>query len=703
MVIPPIRVISILEDLQTSLRAFFVFLFVFLFHRVLFWLTFSHQMLDDISWVEVIKAWWLGFRFDLRVILIFFLAFYMLFFVLRWVFKLTYKPERFLRPLQVGLMSLGLYGFLFTFWADFGNYAYLSERLSSKIFTQVTLFGFGTSWQMIWVSYPLLWIIFGFITVSTLLFLFISKFVFRGSEQSLIFFPHKRYYWTDMGIGLVCVLFMVFGIYSHTSRYSLRWGEAYFSRSNFVNQFALNPLHNVFDTYRFSGITYGDEDISEEIKQVKEDLGIPEAQGTLLRRTLKPQPLFATPPNVVIIMMESLASFQVGAYGAPLSVTPHLDKIISESLWFDNFYVNQMGTSSSIFCFITGIPDLSEEEMASRNPLIIDQHTMINNFKDYKKYYFIGGDANWANIGGILTNNIHHLNLMEGNSFGRETINVWGISDLELLEEAHETFKSQKNERFFAIIQTSSYHSPYVIPQRREGFEVLPLTDSQAKNYGFVDEGGYNALRFADHALGYFLKLAKSSDYYKDTLFVLYADHGNSFHNQAHLSSFYRQHGFPIYHIPLVFHSARLPSELKGKIDSRLGHEPDILPTIQSMVGIEGVNSSFGLDLLSEEALRRKGVFFKGSGGFPVKFFDGQRMIYTSFEKDSKIKSYKTKDFLKQLRVLGLDREFLNEEEEVSGEVRGLAELGRSYFKTIKFKTRNNQKSRVNQEPLGGP
>ena len=471
-----------------------------------------------------------------------------------------------------------------------------------------------------------------------------------------------------------------------------------FRESNFVNQFALNPLHNVFDTYRFSGITYTDKEVSEDVELVKKDLGISESQGSLLVRNLEPRPLFKSPPNIVVIMMESLASSKVGSYGAPFNTTPYLDEIINESLLFDNFHVTQKSTAASIFCFVTGIPDLNEEETASRNPLLVDQHTIINNFKDYKKYYFIGGDANWGNIRGFL-NNIHYLNLIEGNSFGREKTNIWGISDLELFEEAHKTFKSQNNERFFAFIQTAGYHDPYTIPKRVEGFKELPLGEDLVRKYGFHSQEEYNSLRFFDHALGYFFNLAKSSDYYKNTLFVLYADHGQPHLGQSQLSSFYKEHGLSSYHIPLVsgevFHSALLPKELKGKRNSILGHAPDILPTIQSMIGVKGVHSGIGLDLLSKKALHRKGVFLRGVGAFPIKFFDGKRMVYTGVDIKSEIKSYKTEDFIEQLQAIKIGSEFLNEEEEINDEVKELALLGRSYFKTIKYKMRNNQKERI--------
>ena len=188
--------------------------------------------------------------------------------MLRWVSSIhRAKPERFLFPLQVGLMVLGLYGFLIIFWLDFGYYSYLSERLSSKIFALMSTP--EIAWGMVSTSYPLLLIALAFIFCSSLIFFSVFKLIFLGNSKNLIFSSYRKYGIADIFVGFIVFILIAFGIYSSTSRFSLRWSEAYFSRINFINQFALNPLHNVFDTYRFSQITYTDKEISEDVELVK--------------------------------------------------------------------------------------------------------------------------------------------------------------------------------------------------------------------------------------------------------------------------------------------------------------------------------------------------------------------------------------------------------------------------------------------------
>ena len=691
-----LRAMSILKDLRTLVRALGVYFFVFFIHRLVFWFSFFPLESEGISYDDIIKSWWIGLRFDLRVCCFFLFFFLVLCFFVRWIFKYLPQIQHFLRPLQISLMTFGLVSFVFTLWFDFGNYAYLSERLSSKILHLAV--NLMISLNMIMESYPIFWILLGFFLFVIAIFLMISRFVFPQNRDGLIFPHNRKYGWKDIGVGFIAFVFIIFCIHSRFSTYPLRWSEAYFSTYNFINQFGLNPLQNFVDTYKFVGNTYRQEDVVEDIELVKKDLGISDDKNFLLARPIKPNPLFKSPPNIVVIMMESLAAFRMSYFGFPLETTPHLDKLIGESLLFDNFHVPQHGTAVSVFCLFTGIPDLSEVKTATRNPLAVDQNVLVDNFKGHKKFFITGGSASWGNVRGVLQNNIQQLNFIEGQKKITQHTDVWGLSDINLFKKSHEIFKSLgENERFFAFVQTSGNHRPYTIPKKgTEGFKEIPLSEEDRKKYGFRSQNDFNSLRLLDHALGYFFDLAKKSHYYQNTLFVLYADHGVYRGKQPQLSSFYNQHHFPIYHAPLIFHSPLLPEKLKGSKNSILGYQPDILPTLQAITGLKGVNSAFGVDLLSEEANQRTGIFLVGQRDFPIKFFDGQRIIYTTdAQEDAKIQSYRTKDFLRQLYAILSQGQFLNQKEEINNEIMALARLARAYYRTMKFKLRNNQKNRV--------
>jgi phosphoglycerol transferase MdoB-like AlkP superfamily enzyme len=714
-----------LKDLKVLVRCYIVFISVFLIHRLIFWISFKEPSFN-VSYDHMIKSWWIGFRFDLRIITIFLLVGVIGFSIIRLLFKIILKSKnkskenldlslnsvgiksnyrnsilfKFYLKIQTIYVALGLLFFTIIFWVDIGNYAYLEERISSKMFALLS--NPTIALGMVAQSYPLYLIIPSLVFVVWLFFKVTSKLVFSGSRSIGFFDMDSEYSKKDSLKFFVTFFVMAVFIHSKISQYPLRWSEAYFTKIHFINQFALDPVQNIFDTYKFSKSNFTLESVKKEISLVKKDLGLEDQSSDLLLRFQKAEPIneLKDIKNVVVIMMESLAAFKLGTYGAPLNTSPNFDELAKESLLFENFHVIQTGTAASIFCLITGIPDLNEEETASRNPLVVDQHTMINNFSNQEKYYFIGGDANWGNIRGVIKNNIEDVNLFEEKDFVTASKNdIWGISDLELFNQANQKLESLEKP-FFAFIQTAGYHKPYTIPNNTEGFETKTISEKEINDYGFNGEAEFNALRFADHALGHFFKLAKKSKYYKNTLFVVYADHGLRSFNPTQLSQYYKTHFFPITHIPFLVHSPLLPKSMKGVRDTTLGFEPDILPTIQSMLGIEGPNSTFGLDLRSDEAKQRKGIFLRGSGAVPVRFFDGTRMIYTGLEKKSEIKSFKTNDFIDQLMAIKEDT-FSNIDEPLNKDIISKAELGRAYFKVIKYKLKNNQKSKISKYQIG--
>ncbi len=230
--------------------------------------------------------------------------------------------------------------------------------------------------------------------------------------------------------------------------------------------------------------------------------------------------------NVIMVFLESFTFYKTGISGNPLNPTPNFDAMAKDSILFTRFYTPHGGTARSVFCAITGIPDIELNKTSSRNPLVVRQHTIVTVFKGYDKYFFLGGSANWGEIRGLLSHNIPNLHVYEEGSFSSPRIDVWGISDLHLFEEANQVLRTIKDQSFFAIIQTSDNHRPYTIPDDNRGFQSIAVPEKDAVTYGFRSVVAYNSFRFMDHALGIFMKKAKGEDYFKNTIFVFFGDHG---------------------------------------------------------------------------------------------------------------------------------------------------------------------------------
>ena len=248
-----------------------------------------------------------------------------------------------------------------------------------------------------------------------------------------------------------------------------------------------------------------------------------------------------------------------------------------------------------MFALVTGIPDVETHETASRNPLIVGQHTIINAFAGYEKLYFLGGSLNWGNVRGVLAHNIPGLRPFEEGSYRAPRVDGWGISDLSLFEEANEVLRQIKDRPFFAVIQTSGHHRPYTIPTDNRGFVRANAPPEQVRAAGFVDLDEYNSMRFMDHSLGVFFSLAQQEAYFPDTIFVLFGDHG-SFRSLAELTSAEAQLGLTRFHVPAVI--VGHPVTGTPRVIDTPASEVDVLPTIAGLVGVPYVNTTLGRDLL---------------------------------------------------------------------------------------------------------
>src|SRR5690606_22260866 len=152
--------------------------------------------------------------------------------------------------------------------------------------------------------------------------------------------------------------------------------------------------------------------------------------------------------------------------------------------------------------------------------------------------------------------NVSDIKIYEEGSFSSksERVDVWGISDLDLFKEAHNVLKKE-SKPFIAYIQSAGFHRPYTIPQNNDGFELKNYNEQEILNNGFISLEEYNSLRFQDHAFGIFMDLAKKSKYYKNTIFIVFGDHGIPVVGKSqNMPAGYYKHRLVLHHVPLLIH-----------------------------------------------------------------------------------------------------------------------------------------------------
>ena len=563
--------------------------------RGLFLLGFS--AVESISEPDVLPTLGIGLRFDLRLALLLMLPVG----ILLALPKLRLARFRAVRWLLRGYLLLAVAALGLLYIIDFGHYAYLGVRLNA------TVLRFAGDAQisagMLWQTYPVLWITLAWLAGVTL-----WTWALLRLERVTLDRPQAQRVGVLPAIGGAAVVgvLVFFGLLGRASALNLenpvplRWSDAFYSGNSQIGALGINPALFLFDTLTLEPAAFDEAVTREHYEVVADYLSVSErdAQGLNFFRH---QPVQAhriqaeRPPNVVFVMLESLGTSAVGAYGNPLNPTPNLDRLARESWFFRHFYVPVTGTAKTVWASITGIPDLSRQETATRNPLIARQRTLINALDGYEKFYMIGGNAGWANINALIRQSIDGVQLYEERHWQSPQVDVWGISDLDFFKESSQILGAlPKDKSFFAYLQTSGNHRPFTIPKDNDGFEALDLPLEQVQQAGSRSVEQYNAVRLLDFNIGRLMQLAKEQGFYDDTIFVFFGDHNTRISQIPHMAPAFEQLGLESNNVPLLIHAPKwlAPREF----DAAVGLA-DLLPTVAGLVGVPFDNGGLGRDL----------------------------------------------------------------------------------------------------------
>ncbi len=583
----------------------FLLIFVFALTGIFMALRFALYLQFDNEYTPLTsedfwRSMWLGVRFDLRIALLVILPLFLLGWV-KWLnpFYAKYSKYFWLSYLTIMFFIVSLF-----YVVDFGHYSYLGLRLDATALR--FLEDFALSKQMLLESYPVVWISIAF-TAFILLFLYALNGLYEKCKQQTT--PNYGYV-SSLVIGIFAFLIFLLGIMSKFSQYPLRWSEAAFSANPFATQLTYNPVHYFFDTLKNGGVKYDKEKVITSYPIMAEFLGVkkPNIKHLNYQRNAKPMFKRDKKPNVVIVIVESLASFKTSLNGNALNPTPKFKAIADQGYYFKNFFTPSTGTARSIFTLITSMPDIEINGTSSRNPLIVNQHSIANDFDGYEKFYFIGGSASWGNIRGILTKNIDNLNLYEEGSYSSAINDVWGLSDIDLFREANDVLKTQ-NKPFLAFIQTSGNHRPYTIPKQAYGFKTVkkPLETLKANGFESIEE--FNAYRLMDHSIAHFIELTKKANYARDTIFVFFGDHGLVGNpGKEALKADGKGHlNLGSLRVPFVIWAPGLIQ--KPNVYSRVMSETDVLASMASFAGLPYRATALGRDIFDPQYKDKRYAF----------------------------------------------------------------------------------------------
>lgn len=355
--------------------------------------------------------------------------------------------------------------------------------------------------------------------------------------------------------------------------------------NHYNNELSKNGIHSLFAAFRSNIIDYDRFYITQDDK----------AAFMRLRKLLKTEnarfvsagPFSITRQithsgpekrhNVVIILMESLGANFLGAFGDPRKLTPNLDALCKESLLFRRFYATGTRTVRALEAIVLSIPPTPGRSVVKRpgSGNLFSIGSLLCR-RGYDNTFLYAGYGYFDNMNAFFDGNgFRHVDQWDLQEEEVTFSNAWGVCDEDILNKAlKECDQSHGRGKWFAsLVLTCSNHRPYTYPQKID----IPSGTTRL-----------GAVKYADYAIGGFIRKAKTRPWFDNTIFVIVADHCASSAGKTEV---------PVekYHIPLLVYAPKLIKP--GNVD-KIASQIDLAPTLLGLLNASYESKFFGRDIL---------------------------------------------------------------------------------------------------------
>ena len=356
------------------------------------------------------------------------------------------------------------------------------------------------------------------------------------------------------------------------------------SDDNYLSEISKNGLYNLFSAFRHNSIDYNSFYQANDQQKSLNELATYISQDKPINPKFLERYIQANGPaknyNIFVITIESLSSEFLTTKYQNKPLTPVLNDLIKQSVYFNNFYATGTRTVRGLEAITLSIPPLPGQSILRRehNENLFSIATILNK-ENYELKFIYGGAGYFDNMNYFFQKN--GFKIFDRKTFPDKEIdfeNIWGVSDEDLYKQAikQADLSYDKKQKFFSLVMTTSNHRPYTY---REGAIDIPSKF-----------GRYGGVKYTDYALGEFLKAAKNKPWFDKTIFVITADHCAGSAGKVALPP-------SKYHIPLFIYA---PKILKPEVITKLSSQIDIAPTIMGILNISYNSRFFGNDIFTK-------------------------------------------------------------------------------------------------------
>lgn len=291
--------------------------------------------------------------------------------------------------------------------------------------------------------------------------------------------------------------------------------------------------------------------------------------------------------NIILVTIESLSASFMAHFGNTEGLTPNLDALAEDSLFFSQLYATGSRTTRGLEALSLSLPPTPGRSLVKRpdQPARYNIGTEFKN-RNYDISFLYGGYAYFDHMSEFFSNNgfkvIDRQNF-ESNETAFDT--AWGVADEYLYEQTiiEADKRHQQGKPFLSFLLTTSNHRPYLFPADR--IDLPP--------------GSRNSvIKYTDWAIGDFLKKAKLKPWFDDTVFIFVADHAASSAGRKNLSVIK-------HHIPLLIYS---PKHINAKHIPKVMSQIDIAPTLLGLLNFNYTSEFVGSDVLNDADYRERAL-----------------------------------------------------------------------------------------------
>lgn len=375
---------------------------------------------------------------------------------------------------------------------------------------------------------------------------------------------------------LLVIASLIIPIRGGTGVATLNSGAVYFSDNLFPNHAAINVVWNFGHTAIYKKPAknpYEFGDLQKAYSDVRYLTRNNEAAEKVLNTAR---------PDILIIILESFGSYLTNQVSSDSIVTPRFREYISEGIYFSNIYSAGSRTDKAIPAIFSGYPNLPAIQVI-REPKKTQSMPGIVKMLDsagYRTSFWYGGDINFANINSYIITSAFREIITKNNFDPKDYNSKWGVHDNVLLDMLQDSLSTAK-EPFVTSVLTLSSHEPFEVP-------MDPVFKGRDELSRFK-----NSVYYADRSLGEFLDKAKTTDWWKNILVILVADHCRRYSDKVPVYS------EEIFKIPMLWLGGAL--SVKNITITQIGNQFDIPLTIANQLGMKS-SFTFSKDLLSDKS-----------------------------------------------------------------------------------------------------